>query len=160
MTQRSKLILVECAILAVFFLFCTVQLTCFNIGEASASPVFPAEFLFLVFWGNSVFQFVLSLKETIFRKSANLFFVFTKVFLCVTLFLAFCPWMFNGQQWTASRWKEIGEFGSRIWYLLSSTSSTLLIGVFLVGDIVLVGVDVVWMIKKLAKHIQAKRQKA
>ena len=157
LNKRCKLIVWECAILLLFFVVCTIQ-DC--VEDKEFRIMFNSSFIIYIFFISSVLQFVFAWKDSVWRKIANTVCVVVKILIILWLYFVTIHWMWHESHWTPEDWAQIGNFGTTIWGFLLSICTSMVVGVFLVGDLVLVGVDVVWMIKKLAKHIQAKKQKA
>ena len=156
MIRRRKFFVVQIIALVVSYILCTIQAG-FNTG--SFSPITPSTPIILACLFFAIFQLFFFWKEQLWRKIANILAVFGKMFFCIGL-LPLITWIFHESHWTAEHWAQIGNFGANIWYCLFSIATSLVVYAFLFVDLVLVGVDVVWMVKKLAKHIQAKKQKA
>lgn len=137
-------------------ILCTIQ-NCFRLGEiVFLSNVTFSVMSFLFF---SVLQFIFAWKDSVWRKVGNLIALLGNLlFFFNWLHLVF-P-LFESSHWIASEWAQVGNFGADIWTCILNVATTFFVGACLIVELVLVGVDVVWMVKKLAKHIQAKKQKA
>ena len=157
LNKRCKLIVWECAILFVCFIICGIQ---HSVATNAFQMLTNCIALLLPFWVISALEFICLYHESNSRKMVNAILIIAKTAVCIILYMISINWMWHESHWTPEDWAQIGIFGATIWNFLLNIGTSMVVGVFLVGDIVLVGVDVVWMIKKLAKHIQAKKQKA
>ena len=157
--KRFKFMLIEHAVLVGCWLIIFVQYF-FAKAQNQDFWAHTAWIVLVAFVFFSLAQYVATRNYSIMAKFANAMIVFVKTRICYLLFIAVNFELFTTRCWTPEQWAEIGNFGTEIWsYLLRAGTGIVLIAVTAI-ELVVVGVDIVGMVKKLAKHIQARRQKA
>lgn len=156
MKKRCVLLVIEIAILAVFLLISAKAISCSTGSFIPSINHRPAILSFIAF---SLAQLALY-KETYWQRIANAVLFICKSILCIMACVILVYPVFRSSNLALLNPADLGDFGSYTWFTILTCTLGVLITLFLAIDLVFVGVDVVRMVKKLAKHFQAKRQKA
>ena len=157
MNKRCAFVITQCVVLAVCSVICGFQT---GLTNNTYIPLSNSTFVILPFLLFSFFQYFLQRKEHCWRKIVNGVLSIVKSTFCLYLswFLIFPA--FASTYWQPEFLAEIGNFSATIWFTILHCTTGIFLVLALVPELVLVGMDVVWMVKKLARHIQAKKQKA